>query len=150
MPSNDHNDDGHDVTSTLPDLGDAIDIVTFGQILEMDESEDDRDFSSSIVFGFFEQAEETFNQMDEALKSKNLEELYKLGHFLKGSSATLGLTKVKDSCEKIQRYGKKENLDGSPQTDEELCLSRITETLKEVKAEYADAESTLKKFFNAT
>ncbi|RYP14993.1 hypothetical protein DL765_005990 [Monosporascus sp. GIB2] len=147
MPSNDHNDDA---TGNLPDLGDAIDIVTFSQILEMDESEDDRDFSSSIVFGFFEQAEETFTQMDEALKSKNLEELYKLGHFLKGSSATLGLTKVKDSCEKIQRYGKKENLDGSPQTDEELCLSRITETLKEVKAEYADAESTLKKFFNMT
>ncbi|RYO86286.1 hypothetical protein DL764_009025 [Monosporascus ibericus] len=150
MPSSDHNDNGHDVTGNLPDLGDAIDIVTFGQILEMDESEDDRDFSSSIVFGFFEQAEETFTQMDEALKSKNLEELYKLGHFLKGSSATLGLTKVKDSCEKIQRYGKMENLDGSPQTDEELCLYRITETLKEVKVEYAEAESTLKKFFNAT
>ncbi|RYP65827.1 hypothetical protein DL769_006199 [Monosporascus sp. CRB-8-3] len=150
MPSNDHNDDGHDATGNLPDLGDAIDIVTFGQILEMDESEDDREFSSSIVFGFFEQAEETFTNMDEALKSKNLEELYKLGHFLKGSSATLGLTKVKDSCEKIQRYGKKENLDGSPQADEELCLSRITETLKEVKVEYAEAENTLKKFFNAT
>lgn len=69
---------------------------------------------------------------------------------MKGSSATLGLTKVKDSCEKIQRYGKKENVDGTPQKDEELCLSRITETLKAVKTEYAEAETTLKKFFNAT
>lgn len=60
-------DDTHDAAGNLPDLGDAIDIVTFGQILEMDESEDDRDFSSSIVFGFFEQAEETFDKMDEAL-----------------------------------------------------------------------------------
>ena len=83
-------------------------------------------------------------------ESKNLDELYRLGHFLKGSSATLGLTKVKDSCEKIQRYGKKENIDGTPQTDEELCLSRITETLKTVKTEYADVEKTLKEFFNAT
>lgn len=33
----------------------------------MDDSEDDREFSQSIVFGFFEQAEETFDKMDEAL-----------------------------------------------------------------------------------
>lgn len=140
-------DDGHD--SNLPDLGDAIDIVTFSQILEMDDSEDDREFSKSIVFGFFEQAEETFEKMDTALEGQNLDELYRLGHFLKGSSATLGLTKVKDSCEKIQRYGKKENLDGSPEKDETICLSRITETLKTVKADYADVEKTLKDFFSS-
>ncbi|KAI0130858.1 signal transduction histidine kinase [Daldinia grandis] len=116
----------------------------------MDDSEDDREFSKSIVFGFFEQAEETFEKMDTALETRNLDELYRLGHFLKGSSATLGLTKVKDSCEKIQRYGKKENLDGSPEKDETLCLSRITETLKTVKSEYADVEQTLKNFFNST
>ncbi|KAL7623871.1 Phosphorelay intermediate protein [Parahypoxylon ruwenzoriense] len=149
MAANDQNDDGHD-TSNLPDLGEAIDIVTFSQILEMDDSEDDRDFSKSIVFGFFEQAEETFEKMDTALEAHNLDELYRLGHFLKGSSATLGLTKVKDSCEKIQRYGKKENLDGTPEKDEALCISRITETLKTVKAEYADVEQTLKNFFNST
>lgn len=47
-------------------FGDAIDINTFNQILEMDEP-GDAEFSSSIVFGFFEQAEETFDNMDEAL-----------------------------------------------------------------------------------
>ncbi|KAI1460878.1 histidine-phosphotransfer domain, HPT domain-containing protein [Annulohypoxylon moriforme] len=148
MAASDQNDDGHD--SNMPDLGDAIDIVTFGQILEMDDSEDDREFSKSIVYGFFEQAEETFEKMDTALEEKNLDELYRLGHFLKGSSATLGLTKVKDSCEKIQRYGKKENVDGTPEKDERLCLSRITDTLKTVKAEYADVEQTLKNFFKST
>ncbi|KAI1291615.1 histidine-phosphotransfer domain, HPT domain-containing protein [Xylaria venustula] len=147
MASNDQNDDGHD---KLPDLGDAIDIITFGQILEMDDSEDDREFSKSIVYGFFEQAEETFGKMDTALEQKDLEELYRLGHFLKGSSATVGLTKVKDSCEKIQRYGKRENVDGTPETDAELCLSRIKATLSTVKSEYADAEKILKNFFNPT
>lgn len=83
-------------------------------------------------------------------EDQNLDELYRLGHFLKGSSATLGLTKVKDSCEKIQRYGKMENLDGSPEKDEALCLSRVTDTLKTVKSEYADVEKTLKNFFNST
>ncbi|KAI1325870.1 hpt domain-containing protein [Xylariaceae sp. FL0255] len=147
MAASDHNEDGHD--PNMPDLGDAIDILTFSQILEMDDSEEDREFSKSIVYGFFEQAEETFEKMDTALEARDLDELYRLGHFLKGSSATIGMTKVKDSCEKIQRYGKKENVDGSPEPDEELCLSRIRTTLGTVKTEYAEAEATLQTFFNA-
>lgn len=51
----------------LPDLGDSIDALTFEQILEMDDDEDEREFSKSIVFGFFEQAEQTFEKMDKAL-----------------------------------------------------------------------------------
>jgi osomolarity two-component system phosphorelay intermediate protein YPD1 len=39
---------------------------TFNQILEMDEP-DDQQFSSSIVFDFFDQADETFKDMDAAL-----------------------------------------------------------------------------------
>jgi osomolarity two-component system, phosphorelay intermediate protein YPD1 len=66
---------------------------------------------------------------------------------LKGSSATLGLVKVRDSCEKIQRYGKKENVDGSPEPDENLCLTRITDTLTVLKNEYVDVEKTLRAFF---
>jgi len=33
----------------------------------MDEDDEDRDFSKSIVFGFFEQAESTFEKMDDML-----------------------------------------------------------------------------------
>lgn len=51
----------------LPDLGDSIDASTFEQILEMDDDEEEREFSKSIVFGFFEQAEQTFTKMDDAL-----------------------------------------------------------------------------------
>lgn len=47
----------------LPDCGDSIDPVTFEQILEMDDDEDEREFSKSIVYGFFEQAEATFEKM---------------------------------------------------------------------------------------
>jgi osomolarity two-component system phosphorelay intermediate protein YPD1 len=48
------------------DFGDNVDKATFEQILDMDE-EDDRDFSKSIVFGFLEQAEQTFGKMDSAM-----------------------------------------------------------------------------------
>lgn len=82
-----------------------------------------------------------------ARKEKNLEELSRLGHFLKGSSATLGLSHVKDSCEKIQRYGKQENVDGSPLKDEKVCLANIEKTLEGVKKEYQDAKTTLDNFY---
>jgi len=77
--------------------GGDIDRTTFEQILEMDEDPAEREFSKSIVFDFFQQASETFEKMDKYLEDEDLEQLSALGHFLKGSSATLGLTKVKDS-----------------------------------------------------
>lgn len=49
------------------DLGPNIDAATFEQILEMDDDEDEREFSKSIVFGFFEQVEQTFKDMEAAL-----------------------------------------------------------------------------------
>jgi len=132
----------------LPDLGESIDAMTFEQILEMDDDEDDREFSRSIVFGFFEQAEQTFTKMDDALKEKDLATFSSLGHFLKGSSATLGLTKVKDSCEKIQHYGQKKDEAGTEdEPDEEKCLEKVKETLVAVKEEYAEVEKVLKKFY---
>lgn len=58
------NDEG---STTLPELGDNVDMTTFSQILEMDEDESEREFSKPLVFNFFEQVEETFEKMDTAL-----------------------------------------------------------------------------------
>ncbi|KAL4732577.1 Phosphorelay intermediate protein [Fusarium chlamydosporum] len=121
-------------------------MITFEQILEMDEP-GDCEFSHSIVFGFFDQAEETFGQIEEALEEKNLETLSSLGHFLKGSSATLGLVKVRDGCEAIQRYGKNENLDGSEIKDNEKCLERIQEYFTAVKEDYDVVKKLLEQYY---
>jgi hypothetical protein len=51
----------------MPDFGDNVDVATFSQILEMDEDDGERDFSKPLVFGFFEQATETFAKMETAL-----------------------------------------------------------------------------------
>lgn len=48
-------------------MNDLIDLNTFDQILEMDDDEEDREFSKGIVFGFFDQAESTFEKMEKAL-----------------------------------------------------------------------------------
>ena len=53
--------------ASLPDCGDSIDPMIFEQILEMDDDEEDREFSRSIVYGFFEQVEVTFKKMESSL-----------------------------------------------------------------------------------
>lgn len=45
---------------------DLIDRNVFDQLLEMDD-DDEREFSKSIVWNFFEQAEQTFTQIEDAL-----------------------------------------------------------------------------------
>ncbi len=140
----------------------------------MDDDEEEREFSKSIVYGFFEQADATFMKMDTALwvctsyarpfllrsaiikpdlifhrQKKDLVSLSSLGHFLKGSSATLGLTKVNDSCEKIQHYGDHKDEHGnSSSKDDASLLSLIRSTLEVVKVDYGEAERVLKRFYH--
>jgi len=52
---------------SIPGAEDQIDPATFEQILEMDEDEGEREFSRSIVFDFFTQADSTFDKMDSNL-----------------------------------------------------------------------------------
>ncbi|KAF2090266.1 histidine containing phosphotransmitter protein [Saccharata proteae CBS 121410] len=133
----------------LPEAGDAIDTATFEQILEMDDDEDEREFSKSIVFDFFQQADSTFKKMDTALEEKDLNQLSQLGHFLKGSSATLGLTKVKDSCEKIQHFGANKDETGThDEPDDEVCLKNLKKIIEQAKTEFRDVEKVLKKFYH--
>lgn len=58
--------DDQDIDDML-DFGDHVDDAIFSQILEMDESEEERDFSAPLVLNFFEQASETFDKMQSAL-----------------------------------------------------------------------------------
>jgi len=44
-----------------------IDMSIFGQILEMDEDENDRSFSRDLIVNYYQQAIETFQKMDVAL-----------------------------------------------------------------------------------
>ncbi|KAK9450304.1 signal transduction histidine kinase [Limtongia smithiae] len=136
---------GHAPPVASPDI---VDWTTFGQILEMDDDEDDREFSQGIVWNFFEQAETTFNQMDAALEDKDLDQLSSLGHFLKGSSAALGLTRVKDSCEMIQHLGAGKDQTGTTDvTDQEYLLTTIGSIIKQARQDYAESETFLRQFY---
>lgn len=131
----------------LPDFGDHVDDQIFSQILEMDEDQSDRDFSAPLVFGFFEQAHETFEKMQDALSANDLSTLSGLGHFLKGSAATLGFNKIRDSCQVIQQYGHKLNVDGTSEPDEKVCLKKISEALKTAEVDTTELEKIMNGFF---
>lgn len=82
-------------------------------------------------------------------EKKDLAQLSALGHFLKGSSATLGLTKVKDSCEKIQHFGAHKDETGTrDEPDDEKCLRNCKQTIAQAKEEFRDAEKALRKFYH--
>ena len=159
----------------IPEFGESIDSATFEQILEMDDDEEEREFSRSIVYDFFQQAETTFQKMDANLyvetmpralspycafasstdtspspsESKDLAQLSALGHFLKGSSATLGLTKVKDSCEKIQHFGaNKDETCTKDEPDDEVCLANLKTIIAQAKEEFREVEKALRRFYH--
>lgn len=76
------------------------------EIISMDE--DDPDFSKGLIIQFIDQANTTFDEMQHQLNTtKDLKELDNLGHFLKGSSAALGLQRIAWVCERIQNLGRK-------------------------------------------
>ncbi|PUU72523.1 signal transduction histidine kinase [Tuber borchii] len=126
----------------------SIDRSVFDQILEMDDDEE-RDFSRTIVFGFMEQAEQSFKDMEDSLKGKDLAQLSSLGHFLKGSSATLGLVKVQDYCEKIQNLGSDPDKTRTTNADDrEERLAGITSVLGEMKEEYKCVCVRFRKFYD--
>jgi osomolarity two-component system phosphorelay intermediate protein YPD1 len=79
---------------------------------------------------------------DNCSEDKKLSELSSLGHFLKGSSATIGLTKVKDACEKIQHYGAGKDESGTnDEPDEKVSLEKIEKTLATAKKDYKEVEN---------
>jgi osomolarity two-component system phosphorelay intermediate protein YPD1 len=68
-------------------------------------------------------------------QTKDLKQISQLGHFLKGSSAALGVKRVSATCEKIQNTAK-----GIPT---EKTLEEVMSLLKRVKEEYNAAKRWL-------
>lgn len=59
------------------------------------------------------------------------------------------MTKVKDSCEKIQHYGAHKDDAGQPTNWEDtVLLKKIKATVATVKVEYNEAERIFKQFYH--
>lgn len=160
--------------STIPK-----DIINWGilnEIVSMDE--DYPDFSKGLIIQFMEQAQTTFDKMQLNLETtRDLSDLDSLGHFLKGSSAALGLQRIAWVCERIQNLGRKrensfpsheavraslldeniesasaysfdsENAPPPPQGDDSVYLKAISEALQEARQEFELAKLELSKYY---
>lgn len=81
-------------------------------------------------------------------EKKNLQELSSLGHFLKGSSATLGLIKIKDACEAIQNLGLGMDEAGKTRLNNDAkSLQRIKAELTQVRDEYEKVKKFFEEFY---
>jgi HPt (histidine-containing phosphotransfer) domain-containing protein len=125
---------------------DMVDMETFQQILELDE-DGTREFSRGMSWAYFSQVDTTFKDMDKAFEAKNLKKLSELGHFLKGSSAALGVSKVQASCEKIQHYGALRDEEEDKDLSEGAALDKIERLLGTVKEEYSAASEWMKRWY---
>lgn len=80
---------------------------------------------------------------------KDLPELSTLGHFLKGSSAALGVSNVSATCQKIENYGKLRDERTNKDLTKEDALAKIGVLLKAIGGECAHAEAWLNKWYDA-
>ncbi|KIR35469.1 osomolarity two-component system, phosphorelay intermediate protein YPD1 [Cryptococcus deuterogattii MMRL2647] len=78
----------------------------------------------------------------------NLAKLSSLGHFLKGSSAALGIIKVQASCEKMQHYGNCRDEEAGADLDSAEALKRIEALLVKCKKDYKAAKNWMVKMYD--
>jgi len=130
-----------------PSTEEVVDMEVFGQLLEIDDDET-HEFSKTLAFDYISQADSTFHEIEEALTAKDLDALSRKGHFLKGSSAALGLQRVQHSCEAMQHFGKRKDANGEgPEVSESEALNRCRGLLKRLRKEQQEAKEWLEAFY---
>ncbi|KAF5102871.1 hypothetical protein D0Z00_000129 [Geotrichum galactomycetum] len=112
-----------------------IDWTVFSQILEMDEDEVAHEFSRNLLRNYFDQAHQTFQDMESALVESDATKLGQLALLLQGSSAALGFTSVTVLCEAISALGAEARVD------------EIRELYFQVRQSYTDTRFLLEEFF---
>lgn len=145
-PVSDHPRTGEVDRDDDDDQGPLVDMETFGQLLEMDDDEE-HSFSKSLTWDYFDQAVTTFQEMDTAVSGGDLITLSRKGHFLKGSSAALGLNRVKASCEKMQHFGNKKKANGEGILSEAEAMDQCKSLLKQLKDEQKLSKAWLERFY---
>lgn len=80
--------------------------------------------------------------------SRDLDGLSRKGHFLKGSSAALGLQRVQHSCESMQHFGNRKNEKGDgPLLSEDEALTKCRVLLVRLRKEQAEAKEWLESYY---
>ena len=101
---------------------DLIDESMFSQLLDLDDNDN---FVQNVYVDFFQQVDDAITHFEKLLKENKMQEINKLGHFLKGGAASTAANKIQNLCQQIQYHS-------SPECDKEsiYILTNIFEQLK--------------------
>ncbi|KAJ7644320.1 signal transduction histidine kinase [Roridomyces roridus] len=127
-----------------------IQASAFNQILELDD-DDSFTYSKDMVNTYFRQVPTAFAGMQAALFSGDLRQLADLAHFLVGSSASLGVGRVAQGCEKIEEVGQDAialaKADASSDKTTTDALDKIGGLLEQIKREFDEAQTWLTNWY---
>lgn len=85
--------------------------------------------------------------MKQNREAKDLDRLSKLGHFLKGSSSSVGLASVSKLCALMQNYGSEKDDSGINSISKDLALKKLSKLLPDLKIEQGRAKKWLETFY---
>jgi len=92
--------------------------------------------------------------MADCSKQKDFNKLWNHAHYLKGSTAILGLIKLRSTCETIERMGKQmedavkqRGRKDEGDEEEENAIGKLYNALSQAKMEFTEVEKVLKRFY---
>lgn len=80
----------------------------------------DESFLEELLDLYSKEFSEKFDQINKALAKENYEQLLMLGHNLKGSSANLSLTSLKEASFEMEMAGRERNITKAKKASEQL------------------------------
>ncbi|MCO5590292.1 hypothetical protein L7F22_044261 [Adiantum nelumboides] len=127
----------------------TLDLRILEQLKELDEDDKTREFSRGVIWIFFDQAKSTFEKMYAAIERGDLQVINTLAHFLKGSSATLGVTRVMNHCECIQGLTDSTRMGNlATSLEKEKLLNDVKRELDLMITDYMEAETALRRYLS--
>ncbi|KAJ1342616.1 hypothetical protein BSLG_002714 [Batrachochytrium salamandrivorans] len=150
-----------------------VDAAVLIQLLELDEDDIHREFSRGLLSNYFSQAQQTIASIRASMETHDLETVSRLGHFLKGSSAAIGLRMIRSTCgnfyeglveldslhylttnpfillERIQLLGSLKTGDGDS-IDKVQAMASIVVLLGQVDQELNQAKEYLQQLYQTT
>eukprot|EP00126_Sphaerothecum_destruens_P007619 Sdes_comp19917_c0_seq1m12342 len=124
-----------------------LNLTAFQEVVDMGGVE----FMNNMLSDFFLQAESKFPEFQSLFSSKDFSAISRLGHFLRSSSATLGLARIQHICSQLQKLG---NEISKPSSDTnsyllikkiELLIREFPQSLLETKDAVKNQLETIKK-----
>ena len=113
------------ITSCICDKLMAVNWEIVDELMALDEDDPTHSFTRQIFEDYFVQMEERLPELAKLAQARAFDEVGKVGHSLKGSSAAVGALGVSEICEKI--CAKVKEWEKTRQEPQPYLLRRISE-----------------------